>query len=279
MSSRKPHSEQDQTGVLSQPDVAGLAAAIEEVGGRIGTLLRLGLDPETTALGHWTVTDLAVHLAIGADIYQGMLQGIASPYQRFDDFAKQSDRFLETFDGDRSLPVLAARLEESTGQLRQELMTAPPDQSLPWHAGIPVPLSTLAATFLGELVVHGLDLARASNQKWDIDPSHASAIFWGLLPVVPHYLDRQAAANVDAVYELRIQGVPAVHLAFRRGDLAITESSETAADCRIRAEPVTWLLTSYGRVSPLRGALTGRIRASGRKPWLAFAFDRLLRSP
>lgn len=282
MSSEKPHSEHDHkgpAGVLSQPDVAALAAAIEEVGRRIGTLLRAEPDPNVTALGHWTVQDLAVHLVTGTDMYRGMLAGTASPYQRFEDFAAQSDTLLETFDGDRSLPVLATQLETSAAELGRELVATPTDRPMGWHAGLPVPLSTLAATLLGELVVHGLDLARASGQRWDIEPGHASGIFWGLLPVVPYYVDRQAAADTVATYELRVQGVPAVHLAFQRGELTVTPANGDTADCKITAEPVTWLLTSYGRVSPLRGALTGKIRAGGRKPWLAFSFDRLLRSP
>src|SRR5690606_41294437 len=55
--------------------------------------------------------------------------------------------------------------------------------------------------------------------------------------------------------------------AFRNGALTIGESGRP--DVRITADPATWLLLVYGRGSAARAALTGKVVASGRRPWLA----------
>jgi putative sterol carrier protein len=51
------------------------------------------------------------------------------------------------------------------------------------------------------------------------------------------------------------------------------------ADCVITAEPVTFLLIGFGRVSQFPVLLGGKLRAGGRKPWLAAKFGTLLASP
>jgi len=50
-------------------------------------------------------------------------------------------------------------------------------------------------------------------------------------------------------------------------------------DCWISADPATFLLLGYGRVSRRSQIVRGRIAAGGNKPWLAVAFDRLLAGP
>ena len=50
-------------------------------------------------------------------------------------------------------------------------------------------------------------------------------------------------------------------------------------DCWISADPATFPLLGYGRVSRRSQIVRGRIAAGGNKLWLAVAFDRLLTGP
>jgi hypothetical protein len=54
--------------------------------------------------------------------------------------------------------------------------------------------------------------------------------------------------------------------------LEVTESDTGPVDCRLSMTPSTFLLVGYGRVPPLRAALTGRALAWGRRPFAAFRF-------
>jgi hypothetical protein len=51
------------------------------------------------------------------------------------------------------------------------------------------------------------------------------------------------------------------------------------ADCHISADPWAFIQVLYSRTGPIRPALTGRILAWGRRPWLAFALPSLFRNP
>jgi putative sterol carrier protein len=47
----------------------------------------------------------------------------------------------------------------------------------------------------------------------------------------------------------------------------------------ISADPVAFLEVGYGRANPLVAALTGKLVAKGRKPWLGLAFGKLFAAP
>jgi hypothetical protein len=61
-----------------------------------------------------------------------------------------------------------------------------------------------------------------------------------------------------------------------RADVRVADGP---ADCTIRAEPVAFVLVSYGRMSRWRAAARGRLLASGRKPWRALTFSRSFLRP
>jgi hypothetical protein len=46
-------------------------------------------------------------------------------------------------------------------------------------------------------------------------------------------------------------------------------------DCVVSSDPRTFLLFGIGVVSQLRAVATLRMRATGRKPWLALSLNRL----
>jgi putative sterol carrier protein len=60
---------------------------------------------------------------------------------------------------------------------------------------------------------------------------------------------------------------------------AVVTGAGARTDCVITAEPVTFLLLGFGRISPWSPILRGKLRAGGRKPWSAMKFATLLSSP
>ena len=62
------------------------------------------------------------------------------------------------------------------------------------------------------------------------------------------------------------------------GTAVVTAAGEKA-DCVITADPVAFLLVGFGRVPQFSQLLRGKLRAGGRKPWLATTFGTLLASP
>lgn len=156
-----------------------------------------------------------------------------------------------------------------------------PETELTWHAQITLPATTMAAIVVGEVLVHGHDVAMASRQTWSMDADSARMTAMGLVPLLPHYVDREATADVRARVLLSLRGgQKQTRLVFvvDRGNLTVEEPG-ARVDCRISADPAAFILVSYGRLSLLRPALTGKIVAYGRKPWLGLKLSGWLTNP
>lgn len=94
-----------------------------------------------------------------------------------------------------------------------------------------------------------------------------------LRAVLPYAFDREAARNSRGSFSLRVRG--AEPLVFSVADGQLELDSNGRADCTMSTDPQTFLQVGIGVVSQVRAAMTGKLRAGGRKPWLALAFPRL----
>jgi hypothetical protein len=151
------------------------------------------------------------------------------------------------------------------------------EATIPVANGLVLNPATMTSLLLGEQVVHGLDVARAARTRWDIRPRDALMVIPGALSVAPHYLTR-SALTTRASYELRIRGANGYRMAVDHGKATVTAAGERA-DCVITADPVAFMLLGFGRISQWPPILRGKLRAGGRKPWLAMKFATLLASP
>ena len=111
-----------------------------------------------------------------------------------------------------------------------------------------------------------------------IRPVDARLILASALPMLPLLVDPAATVGVRARYELRVRGGTRIGLSIRDGRLS-TDGGEGKVDCHVSADPVALLLVSYGRQSQWVPALTGRLLAWGRKPWLGLRLTHYLVTP
>ena len=108
---------------------------------------------------------------------------------------------------------------------------------------VKVPLSCLLAIELGEVLVHGFDIARAAGLTWRIEPAHAVLAGEGsipVLPVLPVLLDRERAAGMRMRLEMRIRGFARQTLAISDGVLRVQASSGEPVDFRMSVDPVVY---------------------------------------
>jgi hypothetical protein len=130
-------------------------------------------------------------------------------------------------------------------------------------------LSAVTSAMLGELLVHGLDVARGLGRRWPIAGDDARLVHAGLADLLPHYVDPAATKGVRVGIEIRIRGGARSVMRIDDGSAHIEAMPVPAPDCWISAEPVTFLLVNYRRIGAVRPILTGKIIAGGRRPWLA----------
>ncbi|MGH3969720.1 MAG: maleylpyruvate isomerase N-terminal domain-containing protein, partial [Mycobacterium sp.] len=136
----------------------------------------------------------------------------------------------------------------------------------------------MTSLLLGEQLAHGLDIARAARRPWTVRREDALLVIPAMLALAPNYLRPKRTRDLSVSFELRMRGGGRYRMAIEDGAGIVTAAGQQA-DCVITAGPVAFLLIGYGRVPQWPQILRGRLRAGGRRPWLAAKFGTLLASP
>lgn len=144
--------------------------------------------------------------------------------------------------------------------------------------GLVLEPAVMTCLLLGEQLVHGLDIARAGHRPWSIGRDDALLVIPAVVSLAPRYLRPSRTKGLNISFEVRMRGGSRYRMAITDGTGVVTAAGEKA-DCVITADPVTFLLIGVGRIPQWPQLLRGRLRAGGRKPWLAGKFGTLLASP
>jgi hypothetical protein len=260
--------------------------ALRDAAGRSAELLRRVGDGAVPVPGlTWTAAETAAHMIGELRDYTQALTRHTNGYMTHANRTQESPSEMGAVVNARQLVEVA---ERDMGRLADMVVAAAEtylaaaavadeEATIPVANGLVLNPATMTSLLLGEQVVHGLDVARAARTRWDIRPRDALMVIPGALSVAPHYLTR-SALTTRASYELRIRGANGYRMAVDHGKATVTAAGERA-DCVITADPVAFMLLGFGRISQWPPILRGKLRAGGRKPWLAMKFATLLASP
>ncbi|MET9536229.1 maleylpyruvate isomerase N-terminal domain-containing protein [Streptomyces sp. NPDC006553] len=240
----------------------------------------------------WTVGDVGAHLA-----------GVHVAYSTgFTDETLEWDALLPPDSGSFSERIAAVnatsiglfggeertRIGEFIGERSEMFLRVTeglaPDSPVnaPW-LGKDLPLTLAGATglMLSESLVHGLDIARGAGLPWTIGPDEASLVLGQAMPtMMPLGLDAEKARGVSISFDLAVKGGPRLAVVVENGAATVTRDAPPRTyDCRITAEPVAFLLVSFRRMPVWKAIAYGRMRAGGRRPWLAMRLGDLIGSP
>lgn len=248
---------------------------------RLSSLVRGIPDLELPAVGSWSAADVACHIAAGVELYAGIVRGEGSPVTDLDGLGAWSQSMIDGV-ADRTPFGLADRIDAGRLALLEALTAGESgaDPVVPWHLGIPLDRSVVAALLVAEVCVHGHDIARPARRMWHIEPAEAATAFRSYLPVVGHFL-APAAAGHTARYDVRIRRFPAARavFAFTEGRLVVEGNPQGPVDCKLSATGPSLLMVLMGRSSAARAAVRGDVLAFGRKPWLGLGLPGLFRTP
>jgi len=256
--------------------IDSMSRALTEAGSDFASMLRRVKDPNRPAIGSWTVGETAAHAAHSPKYFLEAAQGTTA-LAALDDVAYHNAEFLSD-EPERDPRVLADQFENNELTLTTYAGTLDGDPAVEVFDGVVVPMSTLLAVELGEVLVHGYDIAGASGLRWPIASEHAALTVGGLLPILPHVIDPAKAAGFDARIAFRIRGGIEATLVFNNGVLQIEAGSGEPVDCRLSVDPPTYLLLSFNRINPTIPTLQGKILAWGRRPWLAIKMASLFKT-
>ena len=265
--------------------------ALVDAAGRTAQLLRSGLDPAARVPGlSWSAAETAAHLVADLREHAALATGADRPSPATSasvDGRNAAERGAEAnqaqLDGfpERNLSVLADLLEDAAAGLNSAVGHLPSEEPIVTANGVVMTPPTLMSICLGEQLIHGLDLARAAGRPWPMNRSDALRVIPGIMAIAADYLDQETANGVHLDYELRFGPYDRYRFAVDGARVTVSpaNNSDDRPDCVISADPAAFLLVGYGRVGQWSQILRGKLRAGGRRPWLALRFSSLLIRP
>ncbi|NUT52466.1 MAG: maleylpyruvate isomerase family mycothiol-dependent enzyme [Saccharothrix sp.] len=267
-------------------------AVLPDVTGRFADLVA-SADPKALATPDWTVADTAAHVVAIASIYTTLLAPDGAkvanpalaeriPAVTVDTVADLNDLALRHFT-ERDPAALAAMLRSMIGSIVDMTEGTDPESTVPWLGDSRLPVAGVLAHFVNELLIHGWDIARAVGAPWTI-PSHEAGLFFDLFIVglvrndFGSLLDGVPPSDRRIAVAFRSRHTRPVTLVLHRGRVSAEEPGGPV-DVRVSFDPAVLHLVLFGRVGRVRAAVTGKLRVSGRRPWLLPAFLRAVRMP
>jgi len=267
---------------ISFVDYHELQRDVRDVCGRVAQLLREAPLPEQrVAASEWSVADVGAHLVTIARRNTAAAQG--TPFEwdpgdaPHDSMADANAKDIGDL-GERDLVRLADLLVEDN-QLALSAYGDDGDRTVRWTQH-DMRARDGVAIWLGELLIHGLDVARTLGRGWPITSDEAAVILDGLTPALGTFTNRATARKAQGVYHVHLRGDGDFTFDIDRdGTVTASRRRPPKADLHVSADPVTYLLVGYGRRSPWAAVARGAILAWGRKPWLALRFADLFERP
>ena len=276
----------DATDVLT-----GATAAVKELADQLADVIGSLPQTELPIPGdEWTVQEACAHLIVVASLYQEFVAGRPSPVRLPGDSpAFDGARYREVQAAysaqwnagvvEKDPATLARRLREEAARLVDATSATSADQPVSFHCGTPTNVAGLICVYLGELLVHGYDLARVAGRPWPIDPGHAALTLYGYGPCMPMIVNRETTRGHSAAYGIELRGVGDMVIRFDDGEYGLEEAGSVPVDCTISADPVAWLLMASGRLDLWPAVALGLISFGGEHPELGVGFKDLFIFP
>jgi hypothetical protein len=252
--------------------------------------------PDRRTIGDWSVADTAAHVAVVARLNAGLIGGDLAPLDApeldrgwqessFGGFARLNALTLDHFP-ERALDVVSNTLLEEVDLLLTRAKDVDPRELRPWLGSARLPAATHVAHQLNEILIHGLDIARALDVPWHISAHEAALTFdLFLMPMLGGKSGRLLAGGggngngTRVTLEFRSKHTTPVILTRENGRLRVEPADGRKIDARVTFDPATMMLTIFRRTRLARAVATGKVLAFGRRPWAAVGYLRGMRSP
>ena len=264
--------------------------ALSRAADRWADLLRSLPDTRATIPGsRWTVGDAAAHVVMDVRTEALVAAGEAVPWAEGATSAPGTPRGAGelnaravTTETERRPQALADMLVTAVGDFLAASAKLSPDHPMPsqyFQGEMALDLAGATGAELGEVLVHGHDIAKATGRPWPLAADDARLALRAALRLTSGYVNPDTARGHTGGYDLRIQGGPRAVIRFTDGRASLEQPGGAPVDCHILAAPVPLLLVLYGRTPQWGPIAKGQLLTWGRRPWRALGFKHLFLDP
>lgn len=227
----------------------------------------------------WSLREVAAHFITGAPMFVDMANGIPGPVEVLDKAYVKEFCERRIADLSETDPVKLSRLLlDGVEDFVDATVDRPGDDPVTFQAGLPHTLFGLVGIFLGELVLHGYDMASALGRPWPIDAGDAALVLAAYTPVFGLQVDQQRTKGLTAAVGIELRGAGEMTARFTDGAFGI-EPAGGPVDATLSADPVAFLMVGSGRLSRYEAVALGAMTVGGNRPDLAFDFPTLFIYP
>lgn len=264
---------------LVDADRGELRERIALARGRFDRLVRTADPDARVPRSEWTVQQTVAHVLTVAHRYQGIALG--TDYHRAGnprelDAINQAE--LEAVMA--PIPELADQLQALAPEMDAYFDTHTDDApTIPFHHAFGGGLAW-QTNWLGELLFHGHDVARAVKARWELPERDMALVLRGVLQLADAWLRPDTGAAMDICVAFEIPGARPYLIRIYGGRAEIRERrASDRPDAVLKGPALIFTQLLYQRTGPLVATLRGLRIVGGRRPWLALRLQSCFERP
>ena len=237
--------------------------------------LRSGVDGTSEVPNlQWSVAGLAAHVASLPKWWNDQHENADASFVQPDDFAALSIENRAHITEEQP-GALADLIDDEFDRYLTQVGELDSQRS---NYGMAFTWRQMLAIALSELIVHGRDLAAATGSPIPtMTKTQGHEIAEATILLAPAFVDpTRAKAQPNGTYHVKMRGGKSYAWELMDGTLTATIGKPARSDATMNAEPVTFVLSSLGRMSDARAALTGGVVAYGAKPWRLAGLSKIV---
>ena len=264
---------------LVDTDRAELRERIAVARGRFDRQARAAAPDARVPRSEWTVQQTVAHVLTVAHRYVAVARG--------DDYRHAGHPREVNVINQEELGAVMAPVSELADQLQalapemDAYFDALADRAgtFPFHHTIADSV-TAQTNWLGELLFHGHDVARAVKARWELPERDMALVLRGTLQLADAWLRRDTGAAADMCVALEIHGARPYLIRIHGGRAEIRERrAEDRPDAVLKGPASLFMQLLYQRTGPLGATLRGLRIVGGRRPWLALRLQSCFERP
>lgn len=224
--------------------------------------------------GSWTSWDVAAHLLTVLTRYTrrdfAVRDGMAATAEALTTDNARELRAL----GDVDMAELLVRLDSEFDAYRE--IDLPLEQMFPFHGMQLIDGAGARSNVLGELLIHGRDLAVSTSRPWPLEQRDLLLVLNGALQVAGAWLNTDKADGLRLDVALHIRGghPQILHIADGAG-IVRDQLPSDRPDSVISSPAVPLALLLYGRLTLPAAIWRGVLITGGRRPWTGLRVPNL----